>query len=511
MQRYLYNKCIQNDNIISAIKEVNKLPSSFTAGPDGISLKNKIDQDIAIKEVKLRLRRYKRVNSFVKDNIHIINLYDRYAQQAVYRVINSIIESKMSIHNYFKTKVSVKIPVSKIANIIMKAYNTYIIEIDFKKCFNYISLDRALKALKELGINDYHLLITIKHLMWISKEYNGIGINQNTVLGSLLCNCYLNQLDQFMEYMYEINDHDSHRQRDYKAHKENWINWLKKRNKKIECRYYRYFNTVLILTTIKTEQLYIWSVIKDFISAKIDINFITYKIRQNKADFLGFHLMKGITNSTWIKIKDEQRIYNEIKKIKIVNHKNIVKFKKYLIKILNYYDIVNDMGNLLNKINCYLFCQCRKYYIKQIKGNNNNIFLTSKNEIIDIWKMRRDTKDSFKTYLINSSWLREREQLINYEQTKNEWYIYKWTLFTKQKGKDKITGQYLKAKNCVIHHVIPRKLNGTDEIDNLILIDKETHKKLHYSSEEELQTDPNYKSYAKYRKHLLPSLEVIIK
>lgn len=516
MQRYLYNKCIDTNNIICAIKEVNRYYGSFTAGPDNLTIKNKLDINNVIKEVKLRLRRYKKVNSKIVNitkngkltQTIILNLFDRYAQQAVYRVIGPILETKMNKHSYgFRRGISVKIPVSKIANIIMKAQNTYIVEIDFEQCFKNISLNQILKCLKELGINDYHLLITIKHLMWISKEYNGIGLKPGTILGPLLCNCYLHQLDQFIEHTFEINGHDNHRQRDYRTHTNNWIKWLNKRNKKIECRYYRYAHTAIILTTIKSEQTYIWSKIENFINNKmeIDITSVKNKFRQNKTDFLGFHLFKGITGSTWIKIQDEQSIYNEIKKIKITSHKNIYQFKRFFIKILNYFDIVNNMGDLLSKIETYLFYQCRKGYIKQVKGIENNIFQTSKHEIIDIWKMRRDTKDSFKTYLINSFWLKEREYLIDYEINANEWYIYKWTLFTKQKGKDAITNKYLKANNCVIHHINPKKLGGIDNITNLILISSETHKKLHYDTEEILKQDPNFKSYAKYRKHLLLS------
>lgn len=514
MQGHLYSKCINIENIIKAINEINAKSEAFIAGPDGIAFKKGFNIEQAVKEVKFRLRRYKRVNSKIADynqkQTIILNLYDRYAHQAVYRIINPIIESKMSIYSYgCRQGISVKIPVSKIANIIMKAKNTYTIEINFQKCFDSVSLDQALQCLKELGINDTKLICTIKHLMWISKEYNSIGLNQSTILGFLLCNCYLHQLDQFLNNHFILNTYNSdvsNKSRDYKKHKHYWLNWLEDNNKKINCHYYRYIDNIALLTTIKEEQLYIIEQIKNFIhiKMKIDINLIDYKLRLNKIDFSKFHLVKGITNGTWIKIKDEQSIYNKIKKIQIINYYNIIKFKKFLIKILNYYDIVNDMGKLLAKIFQYLFYQCRKGYIMQVKGKENLIYQTSKHEIIDIWKMRRDTKDSFKTYLINSSWIKEREYLNNYALNDNEWYIYKWTLFTKQKGKDKITGNYLQAKDCVIHHIIPKKLGGTDDIDNLILISSETHNKLHYSTNDELQQDPKFKFYAKYRKHLQP-------
>lgn len=468
MQRYLYNKCIQDENIIQAINEINKLSSSYIAGPDGINLKNNINMNKIIKEVKLRLRRCKNVNSLVKKNNIIINLFDRYTYQAVYQIINPIIEPKMNIHNYYRTDISFKILIGKIASTIKQSKNAYIIKMNFEKCFNNISLDKALYALKKLGINDHLLLITIKHLMWMSKKYNGIGINYDTNLGALLCNCYLHELDTFVENQFNINKTDKNKMRDYQIHKNDWIKWLQQRNKKVQCKYYRYLNEIIILTTIKEERQYIQSQIINFLTLLINPQLINIQYNQNKINFLNFHLVKGITGSTWIKIKNEQKIYNEIKQIKIISHINVLKFKKYLIKILNYYNIVNDMSKLLNKIFNYLYYQCRKGYIRREQGKENLYYIAADNEIIDIWKMRKEIKESYKIYLLNLHWIKERDQLINYVINEKELYN-KYILFTKQKGKDKITKKYLKANDCIIYN----------KNNNLILINNDTYDTLH--------------------------------
>ena len=194
--RNLYSECLRTENIIKAITEINSKLGSRTPGPDGITFKSRIPLDKIISEVKLRLRRYKRVNSknieIPKGNgemrkLTIINLFDRYAQQAIFRVISPFVESKMSRHSYgFRKGVSAKIPVSSIANIIMKSKESYTVEIDFTKCFDNIPLDRALDKLRELGVKDSRLIKTIKHLMFISREYSGVGLGQGTILGPLL-------------------------------------------------------------------------------------------------------------------------------------------------------------------------------------------------------------------------------------------------------------------------------------------------------------------------------------
>ena len=77
------------------------------------------------------------------------------------------------------------------------------IELDFKKCFDNIPLDKAIGCIKEMEIKNFQLLRTIKHLTWTSKEYSGVGLSQGTVLGPLLANCYLTRLDTFIEQTFE--------------------------------------------------------------------------------------------------------------------------------------------------------------------------------------------------------------------------------------------------------------------------------------------------------------------
>ena len=132
----LYSQCLETINIEKAIRVVFSHEGAKTAGA---------------KEVKLRLRRYKSVQSrkvqISKGNgeyreITIINLFDRIAQQAVYQIISPIIEGKMSKHSYgFRKGIGAKVPVSRLADILLHKKETYTIELDFKKCFDNIPLE----------------------------------------------------------------------------------------------------------------------------------------------------------------------------------------------------------------------------------------------------------------------------------------------------------------------------------------------------------------------------------
>lgn len=263
----LYSQCLANENIEKAIKVVYSHEGAKTAGSDGISKSSNITKERIIKEVKLRLRRYKPVQSrkvrIPKGNgefreITIINLFDRIAQQAVYQIISPILEKQMSKHSYgFRKEISVKVPVSLLASTLVHSKDIYTVELDFKKCFDNIPLDKAIGYIKEMGIENFQLLRTIKHLMWTSKEYSGVGLSQGTILGPLLANCYLTKLDNFIEQTFETNLNIKHYQRDYKTHKENWIQWNLERGKKIHCKYYRYADDTFITCHNEAAQKFI--------------------------------------------------------------------------------------------------------------------------------------------------------------------------------------------------------------------------------------------------------------
>lgn len=513
MRENLYRKCIDPENIEKAIREIRSHYGSKTPGPDGITIHTVISTEEAVRQVKLRLRRYKRVHSKTIDipkkdgkvrTLTVINLFDRYAQQAVYRVIFPVVESRMSKHSYgFRSGISAKVPASKIASFIQTSENTYTVEIDFEKCFDNIPLEKAIGKLKQMGIRDYNLLKTVKHLMYISKEYSGVGLGQGTILGPLLCNCYLDSLDRFMEKEFSIDVRDKAKARDYAKHKNEWISWNLSRGKKIACKYYRFADDTLILTNVKEEQDYIWNKLVKFIETEMEIkvNLTKSRRRRNKTDFVGFHFIKSVKSggakSVWITVKDEKAITRTAKqKLRQGDRLSLIRFKKYFLGILNYFDIVNSMKKLLPKIENLLYYTSRRTKIIKLKtAQNNRVFIDSDGREIDIWQLRRDTKTSTKTYNTGQAWISERENLKLATNDNHEWYIYKWLLFTRQRGRDKITGKPLKARDCQIHHVKPRKLGGSDTPDNLILVSEDTHNKLHYGGELP-------KTAEKYRKHL---------
>ena len=503
----LYTKCLETENIEKAIRTVFSHEGAKTAGVDGISKTSKISQERIIKEVKLRLRRYKPVQSrkvqIPKGNgkyreLTIINLFDRIAQQAVYQIISPILEEQMSKHSYgFRKGISAKVPVSKLATVLQRTKDTYTIELDFKKCFDNIPLEKAIVCVKEMGIKNFQLLRTIKHLMWTSREYSGVGLSQGTVLGPLLANCYLTKLDNFIEQNFELEKSDNHYKRDYASHKDEWIKWHLERGKKIYCKYYRYADDTFITCKNEAEQKYIAEVISEFVKTKLEIELNQDKshFRHNEIHFLGFKLIKN-KQSIWILIDNLKNYTEELKKFKLNTYSQCNQFMKWLRGVLNYFDIVNDMENLLEKIKWRLYCRSKTGIVQRISTTYQFGKGRSKT-IIDIYALRKYTKTSYKEYLFDNRWLKCREMLKvkDTEEQRSGAYQYLWSLWTKQRGKDAITKEALNPFDIRLHHIKPVAKGGTNSPENLILVSSKTHYLIHYGKDLD-------RRFEKYRKHL---------
>lgn len=495
----LYSKCLSEENIQKAIKEVLQHNGSETPGPDGINKHN--IQDNIVKEIKARLRRYKRVNSKQvqipkrKGKVRILticNLYDRIAQQAVYQIIEPIVDPKMSNNSYgFRKGLQTKMAVAKIANVFHASKHNYTIELDFKSCFDNILLESAIGELAKLGIKDPKLLATIKHLMYISEEYKGIGLGQGTILGPILANCFLNKLDLWIEENLDLGE-IRHRKRDFEQHKENYTEWLKSRGRKPQAKYVRYADDTLVIVHSRNEQLAVSEAMQRFIEEDLQIGLNQEKSRlgYNSVDFLGYTIKKNLREKEYIGIyinKDnEEEIKSTARSYEFKSYEETWQFKKWLIGILNYYDIVNNMGDILRYITRRMLNRARKVSNLTREEGTTKYTWTYKDRsiVLDTYDIRKNTKLSYKEYIFGSKWLKTRELLQTWEYGDSKlWHIYAYTLFTKQRGKDPITQRDLQLGDIDIHHIKPRKINGQNSLDNLIMVSTETHKLIHNNEE----------------------------
>ena len=60
------------------------------------------------------------------------------------------------------------------------------------------------------------------------------------------------------------------------------------------------------------------------------------------------------------------------------------------------------------------------------------------------------------------------------------------SLYSAQKGKCRICGQELELEEIYCHHIIPKKLGGTDEYENLSIVHTDIHKLIHSTDKNEI-------------------------
>ena len=502
----LYSKCFEEGNIKQAIKKIVSGKGSMIPGPDGITKNAKIPEHKIIKEVRKRLRRCAKVKSKEIEidgkKYNILNFYDRIAQQAVYQMISPILDKNMSTDSYgFRNGINAKIPISKICSKVTNSKEIFVIKADIKKCFDNISLDATLNMLRELGVNDAKLISTIKHLMWISEKYNGIGLPQGTILSPILSNCYLRKLDEWV--MRSIEKPDSNFKRALKMHPYDLRQWRESRGKGPTGKYYRYADDFIILTNSRTEQLWIKELLDKFLVSelKLELNSSKTCLEHNIIDFLGFRIKKVNKHGkmyTEIIPTNIKNLKQKLKKLKWRSPEDIRHSLKSLVGVLNYYDICNNLEPIIGYVSLKLLkvSSRKQTALKRSKGHCIYKYnLNGQEYSIDLYSLRKHTKISYKEYLINSSWLLKRKQLRNlgnHFQTHN---VYKWALWTKQKGKDPISGRELFINSLAIHHI-----NGNhndNRIENMLLTSECNHRLIH-----SIQKTDNTK-ILKYRKALV--------
>lgn len=411
----LYGMVLQENNIKQAIKEVNTHRELEAPGPDGINKRSKIDIDAIIKEVKLRLRKRKKVYSRIveipKDNgdtrkLAVINYFDRIAQQAVKRVISPIIEPKLSEYCFgFREGIGMKIAASKVANWIRNIPDIHSVEINIKGCFDNIRLEMALDCLRELGVTDGKLLQTIKHLMYINRSYQGVGLEQSTILGPLLCNCVVNKLDRYIEDTFELDEKQNYAQA-YRRHKGEWIKWHEIMKRKLSIKYMRFMDNTFIACHNEEESEYVKSKVITFIENVLDleVNEEKTKIRTNGFEYLGFKFVTGKfkgRKNIWIRMKDEKKYIKKLGDFHFRTNKNFYDFLLWFRRVLYYFDICNDLSKFLNKTTTRLYTRSTKN-TSVIKQENSSVYVCRegrKKVEVDIYAWRKNSRLSYAEYL----------------------------------------------------------------------------------------------------------------
>lgn len=154
---------------------------------------------------------------------------------------------------------------------------------------------------------------------------------------------------------------------------------------------------------------------------------------------------------------------------------------KWFRGVLNYFDIANNIGELLTRISLKLYYRSKHSALRKV-GNVYKYGQGRQENIIDIFTLRKATRTSFKEYIVASQWLKKRELLEYKDSAKafNGSNQYLWSLWTIQRGKDAVTKENLNPYDVEIHHIKPISKGGSNNLENLILVSSKTHDLIHH-------------------------------
>lgn len=533
------------DNIRLAYRNIKSNAGSFTAGTDGIIIKDikRMKDTDFIKLVQNKFKNYRpsevrRVyipkSNGKKRPLGIPTITERIVQQCIKQVLEPICEAKFHPHSYgFRPNRNVSNALFRMQFLINNSQLCYCIDADIKSFFDEVDHGKLLKQLWNLGIQDKALLSIISKML--KFKVDGVtqtkGTPQGGILSPLLANVVLNELDWWVSNQYETKPPKC--KEEAPMAKTTRFRSLKNSNLK-EMYIVRYADDFKIMCRNYNEAKRTLMALEKWIKERLGLTLSKEKtkiinLKKNYSHFLGVKIIakKGVRNKYTARskiaddrkekiIKSLKRCISRISKYKGKYKRDVNLFNLKLMGMHNYYSCATNvfkdfkeiwfklhttLRNRLKNIGKYgiweseVFSQNERYFNKRRykTWKINGIPLIP---IVDV---------NYKTNLGYSQkktiYSKEGRELIGFRRLSLEYELRelrsensfndtiefrdnKISKYSAQKGNCGITGTWLgdKMKNC--HHVIRRADGGSDKYSNLLWVVWEAHVLIHAVKEE---------------------------
>lgn len=526
-------------NIRLAFRNTKSNKGSKNSGIDNLTIKdiNNLPIDYVINRIRNMFSNYQpkavRKVMILKENgnkrpLGIPTIWDRIFQQCILQVLEPICEAKFHKHSYgFRPNRNCHHAVSRVISLInLSAYN-YCVDIEFKGFFDNVNHSKLIKQMWSIGIRDKRLICIIKKILKSEIYGDGIsnkGISQCGIISPLLSNIVLNELDWWVS-----NQWETFTPRNAKS-----IGFLQyaRKNTYLKPGYIvRYADDFKIMCKKYPEAQRYFYAVKDFIKTRLKLQINEEEsgiknLNKNSTNFLGFKIKvmkKGKTRTgkvakTSISDKSVERIKKNLnRKIKDIqksqNKDTVMKYNLAVIGIHNYYRIATNVYNNLDDVN-YIITKRIKNRLKNnskielFKNINNNskrfmigikdnrkIYNVLDIPLIPLCAIKHRSPMNFSQDICNFTEkgrakihdnLRRipHDVLLQVMNTKFydrsiQYHDNRISLYVAQYGKCYITGQTIELDRVNCHHKIPIKNGGTDDYNNLVIIDKNIHKLIH--------------------------------
>jgi len=530
----LYDKIVEENNILLAYRNIKANTGSKTKGTDGKTIKDIADMtnEQVIAMVRGRLKNYvpqsvRRVE-ILKDNgklrpLGIPTMSDRLIQQCILQIFEPICEAKFHNHSYgFRPNRSTEHAKAAMHRMINLQHLHFVVDIDIRGFYDNVDHGKLLKQMWTMGIQDKNLLCIISAMLKAEIEGIGIpikGVPQGGICSPLFSNVVLNELDWWISDQWE--SFESSHQYTQNSSKQNAI---RKASELKECYIIRYADDLKIMCRTRDEAERMFIAVKFWLKERLSLEISSEKskitnLRKKPSEFLGFSIkavVKGIKRVANSRIKPNAVVKimakgkELIKKIqKNPTAKNISLYNSYVLGTQNYYRIATHCTLDFSKIGYYLdrIIKIRwksistnkgspsKIYLEKYKGydkqktyiNGHIIFPMSacktKNAMCFSKKVNRFTPEGRKLIHKQIDCVSDFEFIY---LTKNpvanrsiEYNDNRISLFSAQSGRCGVLGERLEVNDFHPHHIIPINAGGGDKYSNLVIISPDVHRLIH--------------------------------
>jgi len=535
----LYEKIVEENNILLAYRNIKANTGSKTKGTDGKTIKDiaGMTNEQVIIMVRRRLNNYlpqsvRRVE-ILKDNgklrpLGIPTMSDRLIQQCILQILEPVCEAKF--HNYsfgFRPNRSTEHAKATMDRMINLQHLHFVVDIDIKGFYDNVNHGKLLKQMWTMGIQDKQLLCIISAMLKAEVEGIGIpnkGVPQGGLCSPLFSNVVLNELDWWISDQwdsFETSRSFSVNGRKFSA--------LRKASKLKECYIIRYADDLKIMCRTRSEAERMFMAVKLWLKERLDLEISPEKskitnLRKRPSEFLGFSIkavVKGPKRVAYSKIKPKAVLKiiatgkALIKKIqKSPTTKNISLYNSYVLGTQNYYRIATHCNLDLSKIGYRLDRSIKirwksfttnkgspsKIYLEKYKGydrkktyiNDSIIFPMSacktKNARCFSKEVNKFTPEGRKLIHKQIDGVSDFEFLY---LTKNpvanrsiEYNDNRISLFSAQSGKCAVLGERLEVNDFHCHRIVPINASGGDKYSNLVIISPDLHKLIHATKSE---------------------------
>ena len=472
----------------------------------------------------------------------IPTISDRLVQQCILQVMEPICEAKFYKHSYgFRPLRSTKHAIARAYHLAQKANLHYVVDVDIKGFFDNIDHGKLLKQIWTLGIRDKSLLAVISKLL--KAEIEGIGIPtkgtpQGGIISPLLANIALNEYDHWIKSQWE----EMKTKHQYAVKDDgNWIVARALRGTKLKEVYIvRYADDFKLFCRNHSDAVKIFEATKKWLKERLKLEISPEKskivnLRKNYSDFLGiklkvtkkrkdrhdkdkFVVQSQIGNKAYQKIVATIRKHaKKMQKPKDnKGSKAVNAYNSYVLGVHNYYNCATNCIVDFSKIAFITRSTLKnrlhlrkkkanesipKYMVKSY-GKSEQLRFVYDTPLLPIAYIQHQKQMNFsqKSLYVASDReeIHQSQKAVNISDLKYlmenpiqgqtvEYNDNRISRFVGQIGKCYITEKPLNPSGMHCHHKKPRALKGTDEYNNLVIIEENVHRLVHATKEETIR------------------------